>query len=138
MRIMTVSSGCTTTQALTSGPPTAAWDAFGPRLKPRARPPPSAAVPATNERRLMLATQFMSASSCVRGCVNCLAHLLIGTAAADVGDLAVDVVVAGFRLVLQQHRHGHDHSALAVAALRHVVIDPGLLSAGAHTGPIRS
>src|SRR4249920_1953049 len=129
MRMMTVSSGCTTTQALTSGPPTSACPSFGPkgRSNPSARPPLTAAVPTTNERRLILATQFMSASLSARGRMDCLADLLISTAAADVGDLAVDVLIAGFGLVLQQRRDRHDHSALAVAALRHVVIDPGLL-----------
>src|ERR1700686_3386769 len=116
MRMMTVSSGCTTTQALTSGPPTSACASFGPkgRSKPSARPPLTAAVPTTNERRLILATQFMSASLSVRGRMDCLADLLISTAAADVGDLAVDVLIAGFGLVLQQRRDRHDHSALAV------------------------
>src|SRR5262249_47724352 len=32
-----------------------------------------------------------------------------------------------FRLVLEQRRHRHDHPALAIAALRNVVIEPGLL-----------
>src|SRR5262249_787495 len=27
----------------------------------------------------------------------------------------------------EQRRHRHDHAALAVAALRHVIVDPGLL-----------
>ena len=56
-----------------------------------------------------------------------LAHLLEGAAAADVGDRGVDVGVGGLRLVLQQRRHRHDHARLAVAALRHVVLEPGLL-----------
>ena len=39
----------------------------------------------------------------------------------------VDVGVGRLRLVLQERRHRHDHARLAVAALRHLVLDPGLL-----------
>ena len=52
---------------------------------------------------------------------------LIGAATADVGDRRVDVGVARFRLLPQQGRDRHDHAALAVAALRHVELEPGLL-----------
>src|SRR5262249_52885486 len=53
--------------------------------------------------------------------------LLEGAASANVGDGFVDVGVGRLRLVLEKRRDGHDHAALAVAALRNVVIDPGLL-----------
>ncbi len=59
--------------------------------------------------------------------VNGLAHLLIGAATANVGDLGVDVGVGGLRVAREQRSHRHDHAALAVAALRDVVVDPGLL-----------
>src|SRR5262245_66427505 len=49
------------------------------------------------------------------------AHLLEGAATADIGDAGVDVGVGRLRLVLEQLSDGHDHAALAVAALRHVV-----------------
>ena len=61
------------------------------------------------------------------GGVDRLAHLLIGAAAADVGDGAVDLPVARVRGVLQQRGDRHYHAALTVAALRHLLVDPGLL-----------
>ncbi|MEA2822205.1 MAG: isoquinoline 1-oxidoreductase subunit alpha, partial [Bradyrhizobium sp.] len=70
---------------------------------------------------------FMAASSNARGGVDRLAHLLEGAPAADVGDGLVDVLIGRLRLLLEQGRDRHDHSALAIAALRDVVIDPGLL-----------
>src|SRR5205085_5715977 len=130
MRMTVVSSGRITTQTLTSGDPSAARTTAGPpvgRSKPIARPAPAAAVPMTKERRLSLTCVFMASSSGVRGGVDRLAHLLEGAAAADIGDGLVDVLVGRLRLVLQQRRHRHDHAALAVAALRHVAGDPGLL-----------
>src|ERR1051325_10746716 len=129
MRMTTVSSGRITTQTPTSGEPSAARTTFGPpgRSKPPAKPPPTAAVPITKERRLIFGTKFMGPSLRVRGGVDRRAHLLEGAAPADVGDLAIDVGVGGLGLALEQLRDRHDHAALAVAALRHVVIDPGLL-----------
>src|SRR5579862_4608855 len=53
--------------------------------------------------------------------------LLIGATATDIGDFPVDIVVGGFGLVLEKRRDSHDHAALAIAALRHVVLNPGLL-----------
>src|SRR5262249_26009736 len=50
-----------------------------------------------------------------------------GAAAADVGDLAVDVGVGRLGLGGQQGSDRHDHAGLAVSALRNVVVDPGLL-----------
>ena len=61
------------------------------------------------------------------GGVHRFAYLVEGAAAADVGDGFVDVGIGGLRLVLEQGRHRHDHAALAITALRHVAIDPGLL-----------
>src|SRR5262249_59111913 len=57
------------------------------------------------------------------------ADLLEGAAWAYIGDGFVDIGVSRLRLLLEQRRHRHDHAALAIAALRHVVIDPGLLHA---------
>src|SRR5579862_7685340 len=74
----------------------------------------------------------MTSSSSVRGGVDRLAHLLEGAATADIGDGVVDVLVGRLRLLLQKRRHRHDHAALAVAALWHVVVDPGLLHLGQH------
>src|SRR5262245_39142853 len=125
-----VSSGRITTHTLTSGEPSAARTTVGPplgRSKPMARPAPAAAVPMTKERRLSLTCLFMASSSGVRGGVDRLAHLLEGAAAADIGDGLVDVLVGRLRLLLQERRHRHDHAALAIAALRNIIGDPGLL-----------
>src|SRR5580692_7286021 len=130
MRITTVSSGRITTQAFTSGEPSAARTTVGPPKgisRPSARPEPIAALPMTKARRLNVGIWFMAISSSVRDGVNGLAHLLEGAAAADIGDGVVDVLVGRLGSVLQQRRHRHDHAALAITALRNVVIDPGLL-----------
>src|SRR5229473_869487 len=130
MRITTVSSGWITTQALISGEPSAARTTVGPPKgisRPSARPVPTAAVPITKARRLSVGIWFIAASSNVRGGVDCLAHLLEGAAAADIGDGFVDVLVGRLRLLLEKRSHRHDHSGLAISALRNVVVDPGLL-----------
>src|ERR1700724_1357976 len=114
MRMTMVSSGRITTQALTSGEPSAARTAVGPPKgisRPRARPVPTAAVPMTKARRLNLGIWFMAASSSVRGGVDRLAHLLEGAAAADIGDGLVDFLVGRLRLLLEQRRHRPDHPA---------------------------
>ena len=51
----------------------------------------------------------------------------VGAAAADVGQDFVDVLVARLGLGLEQRRRGHDEAGLAVAALGHLLLDPGLL-----------
>src|SRR6266700_5157595 len=133
IRITTVSSGRNTTQALTSGVPSAARTTAGPpngTSNPRARPAPAAAVPTTKARRLSWGKWFMASSSSVRGGVNGFTHLLEGAAAADVGNGVVDVSVSRLGLLLEQSCDRHDHAALAIAALRNVVIDPGLLHLG--------
>src|SRR6266436_7197316 len=56
-----------------------------------------------------------------------LADALVGPAPADVGDGSVDVCVSWAGLLSQQSCRRHDHAALAVAALRHLLRDPGLL-----------
>src|SRR5262245_58757255 len=130
MRMTVVSSGRITTQTLTSGEPSAARTTVGPpvgRSNPMARPAPAAAVPMTKERRLRLTCLFMASSSGARGGVDRLAHLLEGAAAANIGDGVVDILVGRLRFLLQEGRHGHDHAGLAIAALGHVVGDPGLL-----------
>src|ERR1700736_4612577 len=69
----------------------------------------------------------MAASSGVRGSVDGFAYLLEGAASANIGDGVVDVLVGRLRIVLQEGCHRHDHAALAIAALRDIVGDPGLL-----------
>src|SRR4029077_15338129 len=55
------------------------------------------------------------------------ADALIGPATADVGDGGFDIGVGRLRVVPQQRRDRHDHAALAIAALRNVELEPGLL-----------
>src|SRR6266705_1720064 len=127
MRTTTVSSGLITTQALTSPVLSAVASSPNGRWNPIDRPPSAAAELARNERRLIFGMKFMIPSSRARGHVDRLAHLLIGAATANVGNGGVDVRVGRLRLLLEERRDRHDHAALAVAALRHVVRDPGLL-----------
>src|ERR1700712_1986611 len=132
MRITTVSSGRITTQALISGEPSAARTTVGPPKgisRPRGSPAPAAAGPITKARRFSLGETclFMTSPSGVRSGVNGLANLLEGSASADIGDGLVDILVGGLRLLLEKGRHRHDHAALAIATLRNVVGDPGLL-----------
>src|ERR1700682_4535147 len=129
MRITTVSSGRITTQALTSGEPSAARTTVGPpkgRSRPSARPAPAVAVPTTKARRLSLGMMclFMVAPSGVRGGVDGLTHLLERAASANIGDGLVDIGVGRLRLLLEQGCHRHDHAALAISALRNVIGDP--------------
>src|SRR5258705_5509172 len=109
MRITTVSSGRITTQALTSGEPSAARTTVGPpkgRSRPMASPAPAAAVPITKPRRVSLGMTclFMTSPSGVRCGVDCLADLLEGPATADIGDGLVDVLVGRLRLLLEKGR----------------------------------
>src|SRR5712691_965231 len=130
IRITTVSSGRMTTQAFTSGALSAACAPARPNgiRKPSDSPPLIAAAPAINERRLTCDNALMACPrSGFGGGVDRLAHLLIGAAAADVRDGAVDIGVGRLRVVLEQGRDRHDHPALAIAALRDIVVDPGLL-----------
>src|SRR5256886_11152231 len=132
MRITVVLSGRITTQTLTSGEPSAARTTVGPPKgisRPMARPAPAAAVPITKPRRVSLGMTclFMVSPSSVRCGVDRLADLLEGPASADIGDGLVDVLVGGLRFFLKKRCNRHDHAALAIAALRHIVGHPGLL-----------
>src|SRR5690348_1715186 len=133
-RMRVVLSGRIATQTVISGEPSAARTTWGPkggRRSPRASPPPTAALEMRNLRREILnfgmAVMVFSLRRGLGGHVDRLAHLLEGAAAADVGDRGVDVRVARLGVRLEERRHRHDHSGLAVAALRHVVVEPGLL-----------
>src|SRR6202022_4677726 len=115
-RMTTVSSGRMTTHALISGAPSAARAALDPSgtWKPSEKPPPIAAAPTRNARRLISGIWVMVAlRSRIRRGVDRLADLLIGAAAADVGDGAVDVGIGRLRLVLEEGGDRHHHAALA-------------------------
>src|SRR5580704_1366890 len=150
MRIMQVSSGLTTTQALTSTASAAsarAGAASAGRWNPSARPPPAAVVPTTKVRResfvllkffmadllapLSFGTGNASGFAAGRGHrgrhVHRLADALVGAAATDIGHRLVDVLVGRLRGALEEGCRGHDLAGLAVAALRHVDRKPCLL-----------
>src|SRR3954447_21309025 len=117
MRITTVSSGRITTQALTSGEPSAARTTAGPPNGisiPSARPAPAAAVPTTKARRFSVTCLFIAAPLRVGGGVNGFTRLLEGAATADIGDRLVDVGIGRLRLLLEQRRNRHDPAALAI------------------------
>src|SRR5712691_10232653 len=90
------------------------------RWKPMTRP----ATPAVsrNSRRVICAA-LMSRS--LRGAMDGGADALVRAAATDVGHGRVDVGVRGMRRFREQRRGRHDLPRLAVAALRHVFLDPG-------------
>src|SRR5258706_12688772 len=129
---MTVAlSGRITTQTVISGEPSAARTTAGPnggRRRPKARPEPTGAEPTMKERRLIFGLVIMVAPSGL-GCssVDRVADFLERAATADVGHRRVDVRVGGLGLGFQQRSGSHDHAGLAVAALRHLMLDPGLL-----------
>src|SRR2546421_1953671 len=123
-RITQLSSGRTTTQALSSTG-IAPWaDARG-RLNASARPPPAAAESIMNLRRARLV--FMSDLLLASRQVDCRANALVGAAAADVAHRLVDLLIGRLGFFPQQRCRRHDLSRLAVAALRHVERRPGLL-----------
>ena len=51
----------------------------------------------------------------------------VRAAAADVGDGGIELLVGGRGIRGEKSADGHDHAGLAVAALRDLMIDPGLL-----------
>src|SRR5438270_7442715 len=102
IRITTVSSGLITTQAFTSGEPSAARTMSGPpngMFMESASPPPAAALDARKARRFIFGTKFMAAPLRAGRCgVDRRAHLLEGPTATDVSDRLVDVLVGRLRL----------------------------------------
>src|ERR1700730_4635274 len=98
----------------------------------RSKPNMSAApvIPMRKRRRdgTCLGLSIRVRSKLCRGPLNGFANAQVGHAAAEVpGHDAIDVLVAGRWKVLQQGRRLHDLAGLAVAALRHLEVDPGFL-----------
>src|SRR5207247_6197037 len=104
----------------------------GPVLKPMRSPPPSAALALRNcrrERSTVMSGPFLG------GVLDSLADSHIRTAAADVPrHRGVDVAIGRVGLGGEQRRRGHDLAGLAIAALRHLQLDPGLLNLSAGGG----
>src|SRR5881397_381877 len=95
------------------------------RWKPMTRPAPAMPVASRNSRRVISGAALMSRS--LRGAMDGGADALVRAAATDVGHRRVDVGVGGMRILREQRRGGHDLPRLAVAALRHVFLDPRAL-----------
>src|SRR3954469_1739913 len=136
--MMTMSSGRTTTQALISAPLAPALCAKAPgKWKPTVSPPPIAAeclrkVLREDANLVVIVPplrlhRFLRAARRLRHGVDRLADARVRAAAADVRHGVVDVLVGRARVLAQQRDRRHHLAALAVAALRHLVLDPGLL-----------
>src|SRR5438876_6573092 len=104
--------------------PSAVWAA--PVLKPIRSPPSSAVLALRNcrrERSTLMSGPFLG------GVLDSLADPDIRAAAADVPRHGgVDIAVGRVGVGREQRRRGHDLAGLAIAALRHLEIDPGLLN----------
>src|SRR6266566_3885837 len=85
----------------------------------------SAGADSRKSRRVISGAALMSRS--LRGAMDGGADALIGAAATDVGHRGVDIGVGGMRILREQRRGSHDLPRLAVAALRHVFLDPRAL-----------
>src|SRR5882762_9915708 len=96
-----------------------------PVLKPIRSPPPSAALALRNcrrERSTVMSDPFLG------GVLDSLADSHISAAATDVPRHGgVDIAIGRVRVGGQQRRCGHDLAGLAIPALRHLQLDPGLL-----------
>src|SRR5260370_42639935 len=86
---------------------------------------PTAPAVSRNSRRETRAGPLMSHS--LRRAVNRRADPLVRAAATDISDLGVDLRVARVGRLREQRGDGHDLPRLAIAALRHVFLDPGPL-----------
>src|SRR5262249_10138362 len=62
------------------------------------------------------------------GAVYRAAQTLVGAATADVGEVGIDLRIGRIPIGLEKGHGRHDLSGLAVAALRHLLRQPGLLN----------
>src|SRR5437879_12605812 len=88
-------------------------------------PAPTAEAVCRNSRRVTWV--WAPISRLLRRAMDGGADPLVGAAATNVRHGGVDVGVAGAAVLGEQRRGGHDLPGLAVAALRHVLGDPGSL-----------
>src|SRR5882672_3021657 len=100
----------------------------GPVLNPINKPPPNAALAPRNSRRDVMSGPLLA----VRRVLDSLADSHIGAAATDVPRHGgVDIAIGRLGIGGEQRRRGHDLAGLAIAALRHLELDPGLLDLSA-------
>src|ERR1043166_2583938 len=113
MRMVTVSSGATTIQALTSGVAGSSYHAapagcarvLSRIQKPRTRAPCAAATVARNSRRVT--SVLMSLPHQISGEMNGLPDAVIRAAPAGVGDPRGAVGVGGMRAVVEERERCH-------------------------------
>src|SRR5690349_4773621 len=103
--------------AMPRRPPTGRWN-------PMTRPAPATVAVCRNSR---LVTSVGWATLRSRRTMDGGANALIGPAAANVRHGGVDIRVGRMRILGEQRSGRHDLARLAVAALRHVLLDPRLL-----------
>src|SRR5713101_1497265 len=104
----------------------------GPVLNPINRPPPNATLVLRNWRREIISGPFLGVRRSVRRVLDSLADSDIRTAATYVTRHGcVDIAVGRLGIGGEQRRRGHDLAGLAIAALRHLKLDPGLLDLSA-------
>src|SRR5882672_1882092 len=100
----------------------------GPVLNPIKRPPPNAALVLRNWRREIMSAPFLGIRRAVRRVLDSLADSHISAAATDVPRHGgVDISIGRLGIGGEQRRRGHDLAGLAIAALRDLELDPGLL-----------
>src|SRR5882762_979574 len=111
----------------------AARASFGAAPMPTSKPPAADAAVRMKWRRLKgvaVAVPCIATTSGlhqVGGAMNGAAQTFVRTAAADIGNVRVDVGVRRFGKGLQECGHGHDLPGLAVAALWNAFFDPRAL-----------
>src|SRR3989441_3249913 len=131
-----ISERSTTTSTLSSAPIRShalganGAAAAGPRAaagswKPMTRPAPATVAVWRDSRRETSVRELISRS--LRGAMDGCPDALVRAAATDVGHRRVDIGVRGMRILREQRRGSHDLPRLAVAALRHVFLDPRAL-----------
>jgi len=59
--------------------------------------------------------------------MNRLTNSGVGATTANIGDIAIDVLVTGLRVAFQEVDGCHDLTGLTIAALRYVMLKPCLL-----------
>src|SRR5215470_15207249 len=101
--------------------------------KPRTKPPTKLVL--RRSRRERPACWFTDMASSLRlapGALDGFADTHIGAATANIaGHCGIDIGVVGMRVFGKQRGRRHDLTRLAVAALDHFKVEPGLLHAGA-------
>src|SRR5471032_1806305 len=110
-------------------PAACACSAASGRNTPSVMPVAASAVVLRNSRRVVVMARSSGFAHFRGGRVYGGADAVVGAAAADIAAHGVlDVGVAGIFIRVQQRGGAHQLARLAVAALRHVVRDPGFLS----------